>query len=100
MLTNRSEVMRDYSEADVLLSISGHFHTGQELHTVGGVRYFTAAALQDPDYSYAMVTLRERDVTAEIRPLTLKDDLPLVDSHSHTEFAYCGVDISAAQAVH
>ena len=44
LLTNRSKVMADYSNAGVLLSISGHFHPGQELHTVGGVRYFTAPA--------------------------------------------------------
>ncbi|MCK4603042.1 MAG: metallophosphoesterase [Phycisphaerae bacterium] len=96
MLTNRREVMSDYAEADVLLSISGHFHAGQKPSTAEGVNYFTAPALCERPFHYTVVTLRGREVHVEIRGLVLDGGPPVVDRHAHTEFAYCGSGISAA----
>ena len=100
MLTNRDEVMADYSTASVILSVSGHYHTGQMLNTAdpqgaGGVRYFTAPAVCEAPFAYAMVTLRGRDVKVELRPLMLDGATLIIDSHAHTEFAYCAEDITA-----
>ncbi len=95
MLTNREAVLDDYSRAGVLLSISGHYHRGQPLNVRDGVSYFTGPALRDPPFRYAMVTLDGRDVRVETRPLALPDGAGVVDTHAHTEFAYCGTDVSA-----
>ncbi len=74
MLTNRTEVMADYAEAGVVLSISGHYHTGQALNVADGVRYFTAPAVCEAPFRYAMITLRERDMDVELRPLDGKKE--------------------------
>ena len=103
MLTNRADVMADYAAAGlsragsrgVMLSISGHYHTGQSLNTADGVRYFTAPAVCEAPFSYAMITLIGRDVEIEIRPLAMVDEPAIIDCHAHTEFAYCAADVTA-----
>ena len=99
MLTNRREVMADYAEAGVVLSISGHYHTGQALNVADGVRYFTAPAVCEAPFRYAMITLRGRDVEVEVRPLAAEAEPAIIDCHAHTEFAYCGTDITAEGAI-
>ncbi|MDY7011333.1 MAG: metallophosphoesterase [Planctomycetota bacterium] len=99
MLTNRREVMADYAAAGVLLSISGHYHTGQALNVADGVRYFTAPAVCEAPFRYAIITLRRRDVEVEIRPLALADKPAIIDCHAHTEFAYCAEDVTAKDII-
>jgi len=69
MLTNREEVLADYARCGVLLSLSGHFHAGQPLNEAGGVRYFTAPALCETPFRYAVATLRGREVSVRTREL-------------------------------
>lgn len=99
MLTNRQQVMADYTQAGVVLSLSGHYHEGQPETLVDGVRYFTAPAVCEGSFPYAIVTLRGRDVSIQTRPLKLPADLALIDGHAHTEFAYCSRDISADASI-
>jgi len=65
MLTNREDVMADYARAGVLLSISGHYHAGQPLHTVDGVAYLTAPALCEAPFPYTIVTLHGQNVSVQ-----------------------------------
>jgi len=65
MLTDRPDVMQDYAEAGVLLSLSGHYHPGQPLHQTEGVWYFTAPALCEPPFPYSRVVLDSRRVAVE-----------------------------------
>jgi len=95
MLTNRPDVMSDYARAGVTLSISGHYHAGQELNLAEGVGYFTAPALCELPFRYAIVTFRGAQCEVEVRQLSLPASPPLIDCHAHTEFAYCGQGISA-----
>ncbi len=95
MLTNRREVMADYEAADVLLSISGHYHAGQPLSESGGVKYFTAAALVESPFAYYTATLTGRNVNIESHQLAMPAPPLLWDCHSHTAFAYCATDITA-----
>ncbi len=69
MHTNRDTIFADYNQVGVLLSISGHYHAGQDLHTAGGVHYLTVPAMCKEPFPYALVTLRGRDVRAEVRTL-------------------------------
>jgi putative hydrolase len=95
MLTNRAEVMADYAKLGVTLSLSGHYHKGQPVTIVDGVRYFTAPAICEGGFAYSVVTLHGRQISIDARPLRLPAGLGLIDAHAHTEFAYCGRDISA-----
>jgi len=99
MLTNRQDVLDDYAAAGVLLSLSGHYHPGQSLNTDRGVAYFTVPAVCNPPFVYAMVSLHGREIDVERRSLALESNPPLVDTHAHTEFAYCTQDITAAEVL-
>jgi len=99
MLTNRTEVMEDYAKAAVVLSISGHHHPGQAPSVVGGVTYFTVPALCEAPFRYAVVQLRGRQVGIDVRGLTLPQTPRVADCHAHTQFAYCGRDLSAAGVI-
>lgn len=99
MLTNGDEVVRDYARDGVFLSLSGHYHAGQPLHVADGVHYYTAPAIAESPFPYAVVTLDGRRVTVEERPLWLGDVRGLTDLHVHTELAYCAKDVTAAGAV-
>ena len=74
MHTNRGAIVSAYSHAGVLLSISGHYHAGQELNENGGVLYFTAPAVCEPPLPYTIVALRGRNVTIE--PYELSECTP------------------------
>ena len=65
MLSDRGDVMRQYSQCGVLLSISGHYHPGQPLHRAGGVWYVTAPALCTPPFCYLTIVLRANRVAVE-----------------------------------
>ncbi len=99
MLTNRAEVMRDYGEAGVLLSLSGHYHAGQPVTAVDGVSYLTVPTLCESPFRYALVSLRGRQVAVETPNLALAHEPPIVDCHVHTEFAYCASDVTVEAAV-
>ena len=99
MHTNRMGVMSDYAQARVFLSISGHYHAGQPLAVHGGVRYFTARSLAQAPFPYTIITLRGRDASVETRHVQLEPQPRLVDCHAHTEFAYCGRDITADRVI-
>ncbi len=99
MHTNREQVLRDYAAAGVLLSLSGHYHKGTGPTQVDGVTYFTAPALCEAPFCYSVAEIQGRQVEIHTRRLALESDTPLVDSHAHTEFAYCGRDISAAAEI-
>jgi len=99
MLTNRREVVRQYARAGVVLSISGHYHKGQDLNERDGVKYVTAPALCERPFDYLLVTLRGREVAVERRSLAIGPEIALFDGHAHTQFAYCGREIDAGLAI-
>lgn len=100
MLTNRQAVMDDYRRCGVVLSISGHYHPGQDVSEEGGVRYVTAPALYEAPFGYLLVTLRGRQIRVERRQLAIPPDWPaLWDCHVHTPFAYCGSGLRAADTI-
>ncbi len=94
MLTNRRDVLADYAQAGVMLSLSGHYHPGQELNERDGVQYATLKALFAPPHHYTILTLRGQDVRIDQRTLAQPEGDGLVDSHAHSEYAYCAGDLT------
>lgn len=99
MHTNREQVLADYAAAGVLLSLSGHYHKGTPPARLDGVTYFTAPALCESPFCYSVAEIKGQDVRIHTHRLVLADEVSLVDSHAHTEFAYCGTNISAADEI-
>lgn len=98
MPQNRGQILSAYRRAGVLCSLSGHYHPGQGLHEMDGTWYATLPAICDRPFTYGLLEVRGETVRLELRQLA---DLPArpVDSHVHTEMAYCGGGITAAAAV-
>ena len=90
-LTDNAEVMRTYSECQVALSVSGHYHPGQPRSESGGVRYLTAPALTEAPFRFVHVRLRrgEPEISELCLDLAEAWDAPLIDIHLHSHYAYC-----------
>jgi len=69
MPTNTDQILQTYREANVLLSLSGHYHPGQRAHALDGTLYATLTAACEAPFPYAHVRLRGREVEVNLYPL-------------------------------
>jgi hypothetical protein len=69
MPTNTDRILSSYRNANVLLSLSGHYHLGQPAHAVGPTTYCTLPATCEAPFTYAHVRLRGRTVSIDQRAL-------------------------------
>jgi len=98
MMTNGAEIIDGYTRAQVLLSLSGHYHPGHAPTRLGALTSYTVPALCESPFTFTHLRLTGREVT--LMEHRLKLDAPgLLDSHCHTEYAYCGNGISARQCL-
>ena len=93
MPTNVGAIRDSYERTGVVLSISGHFHAGQGPVERNGVSYLTCQTLCRAPYPFALVTVDGRDVRVERRELSMPEDAPVIDGHTHTHFGYCARDV-------
>lgn len=91
-LSNSEAVHQCYKENNVILSISGHYHEGQELTLKDGIHYLTVPALCESPFRYTEIEIRNGKVSAGTSQI--KNPVPLCDNHCHTQFAYCAEDIT------
>jgi len=91
-LTNVEKVHQRYKENNVLLSISAHYHPGQELSCKDGVYYLTLPALCEDPFRYVEIEIEGAEI--KVNNLQIKNPFPLCDNHCHTQFAYCAEDIT------
>ena len=98
-IVNREMVMSGYEQAGAIASLSGHYHASASQKVTGGVSYCVAPVLCSPSMGYALVTLTGREVSIEQRQLHLPNSPALIDTHVHTEHAYCGQTVAAAGAI-
>ena len=73
LLTNAAGILRDYDEAGVILSLSGHYHKGQPAHRAGGVTCYTLPAACEAPFRFAHVRLRGREIDVQEWPLDTQD---------------------------
>ena len=71
MPTNTLDILASYRRANVLLSLSGHYHTGQPAHSHDGTVYTTLPATCEAPFRYAHIRLRGR--TVEVYPHALDE---------------------------
>jgi len=91
-LTNAEKVHQCYKENRIVLSLSGHYHTGQGLTCKDGVNYLTVPALCEEPFGYFIIEIKGDSV--KVRRENLKSQTPLFDNHCHTQFAYCAEDVT------
>lgn len=84
--TNVAEIIDSYQKADVILSLSGHYHKGQKARTHENVFYHTVPALCEQPFRFSLIRLTGTHV--EVEELCLAMQMPnIVDGHCHTEHA-------------
>ena len=93
MPSNVPEIMESYRRKNVLLSLSGHFHAGQEPAQKDGTTYLTCASLVGPPFPFHLIRAQGREARIERRQLRMEPGPELTDGHVHTHFGYCAVDV-------
>lgn len=56
--TNVPDILEQYAQLHVTLSLSGHLHVGDPLHSHRGVLYYTARPLTAPPFYFAIAVLQ------------------------------------------
>ena len=91
------EAIRDsYERANVVVSLSGHYHQGQPTAQRAGVTYVTCRALGDAPFCYSLITVTGREVAVEERSLRIPEAARLMDCHTHSHFGYCAENVHPA----
>jgi len=67
--SNVDRILKSYREANLLLSLSGHYHPGQPAHLHNGTTYTTLPAACEAPFSYAHVHIEDRAVTVHLHAL-------------------------------
>lgn len=98
LLDNAEAAVASYREADVTLSLSGHYHPGLGPFERDGTTYLSAPALCEAPFPF--LHLRLDGERAEVTRHELRHDTPgLCDVHCHSEFAYCATTITTAHGL-
>ena len=92
--TNYDEAVSAMRENGYTLALSGHFHTGVGLRQIDGMMTMVVPALCEAPFPFALVTIDGEAIEAEVLNHQLPESLGLGDYHTHTQFAYCGEDVS------
>jgi len=85
-----------YKENNVFLSISGHYHKGIQLMNKDGIFYFVTPATCEEPFKYFIFDIGN---TINLKEEKLKNEVELIDYHSHTEFGYCAEDVSMEKVI-
>ncbi len=99
VLADHEHIMNVYEKANVRLSLSAHYHPGQEMASRNNVFYWTSPTLSKPPFQYTLIHFRGQDVEIEPRKLQLPENIPLMDVHAHTHYAYCADNVSAKKVI-
>ena len=96
-LVNSSEVCNFYLKNKVLLSISGHYHHGQNLTVKDKVWYLSVPALCEEPFTYIFLEIKGEKINLSYQFLNQEFSIP--DNHCHTQFAFCAEDITIESSI-
>jgi histidinol phosphatase-like PHP family hydrolase/calcineurin-like phosphoesterase family protein len=87
--TNSAQIVDAMQESNVLLSISGHVHSGYSDYSYGASTFCTAPALSNEPFCFQLINIDGDTVTSHVEQLANPKELELFDYHIHTPMAYC-----------
>ncbi len=91
-LVKAEDVHGVYSSGEVIISVSGHYHKGLDVFHKEGISYLTVPALCEFPFSFVELGIKGSDIRVSRK--TLAPEGLSWDNHCHSEFAYCGEDVS------
>ena len=90
---NADAILASYDRADVLLSVSGHFHKGREPVKRNATAYMICTAFCRAPFPYYVVTANGSDISVARHELAMPEASRLWDGHTHSHFGYCAQDV-------
>ena len=102
--TNADDVLAAMRRNGIGLAISGHYHPGIDLLQTDGLATIVAPALCESPFSFFEVTIdvsgsSVRRLDVRRHHLRMPAELQLVDRHAHTQFAYCGENVTVGRSM-
>jgi len=91
-----ADVLADMSTNDVQLCVAGHYHCGSDLLRTDEAAFLIAPALCETPFPFLVVDMDGDQVRVERHELAMPESLGLVDTHVHTQLAYCNENLDAA----
>lgn len=99
-LTNAPDVIRAMKAAGIALSVSGHHHRGIEDLRDANLLFVNAPAFCEAPFTYTLIQLDPQGgVETQRRTLAMPRLLQFVDTHLHTQMAYCSDDMDVATSI-
>lgn len=101
-LVNSPEVIQALHGPGISLTLSGHEHKGMPLVRRDRLFFAAAPALCEVPFRFWVITIGGgggEDVSVHEERLRMPDELRLFDGHVHTQFAYCGENMTVSRAV-
>ena len=97
---NAAEALAANARGGVSLTVAGHYHRGFGPISCPGGWTLAAPAFYEAPFRFLEIEARAgRPPIVVEHALRMPDSLPLAESHTHTELAYCAGDITAQGAV-
>ena len=97
--TNAAEIVAAMRDTGVVLSVSGHHHLGSEDTGEGSITFVNAPALCEAPFAFLVATVDGDSVRTQRHQLSLPENSRLVDSHLHTQLAYCNGNMTVETAI-
>lgn len=97
--TNAGVVWEAFERNRYTLSLSGHWHAGDDLIARGAGRAVIVPALCESPFAFAEITIDGDDVETRRHELRLPEGLELIDYHVHTPLAYCSENMDNAMSL-
>lgn len=94
--TNADEVWAAFERNRYTLSISGHWHAGDDLVSRGAGRAVIVPALCEAPFAFSEIVIDGDNIQTRRHELSLPSGLELIDYHVHTPFAYCSENMDNA----
>jgi histidinol phosphatase-like PHP family hydrolase/predicted phosphodiesterase len=89
------DVLADMAGNDVQLAVGGHCHCGSDLFQTEQASYLVAPALCEAPFPFLMVEVEADQIAVQRHELAMPEALGLVDTHVHTQMAYCNENLDA-----
>ena len=98
-LVNGAAVIRRMRDAGIGLSVSGHYHAGIEPIRTDTAAFVGAPALCETPFAFLEIEVEGERVAVKRHVLRMDPNLALVDTHTHTPFAYCSSNMDLQRSV-
>ncbi|MFI4913085.1 MAG: metallophosphoesterase [Sedimentisphaeraceae bacterium JB056] len=91
---NSEQIINSMRDNGIFLSISGHYHPGYELYGYNSMNFVSVASLCEEPFNFWLLDIEDEKVSVDKHQLKIPGKYRLYDNHTHTQFAYCGENVS------